>query len=95
MRNRTIAALLFLFAALSATAQNIGTISGTITDSANAVLPNATVTLTNQRTGDARAVSTNEVGSFVITPLPPATYDLRVEATGFRTYNQSGITLQI
>jgi hypothetical protein len=88
-------AALFLGASLALFAQNVGSISGLVTDQAGAVLPNANITLTNQATGVTRAVTTNAEGAFVITPLNPANYKLTVEATGFRLYNQENIVLNL
>ncbi|MEO5926951.1 MAG: carboxypeptidase-like regulatory domain-containing protein [Bryobacteraceae bacterium] len=84
-----------LFASSILHAQNTGTITGTVTDPAAAVLPNANVTVTNQATGVALSGSTNSEGSFVFTPLNAATYKLTVEAAGFRVYNQENIVLNV
>ncbi len=88
-------AALFICTAIALLAQNTGTISGTITDPAGAVMAGAKVTLTNQATGGLRETETNTEGSFVITPLNPATYKLTVEAPGFRVYNQENIVLNL
>ncbi len=93
-RLSTIAAL-FLCASIALHAQNTGSISGTVVDPATAVMPNANVTLTNQATGATRVVTTNNEGSFVITPLNPASYKLTIEAPGFRVYNQENIVLNL
>lgn len=72
-----------------------GLITGTVQDASGAVLPNAKVTLTNQAQGaaSAREVSTSGEGIFVITPVLPGTYNLRVEATGFKTYTQENLAV--
>jgi hypothetical protein len=88
-------ALLWLLTAGAAHAQVTGTITGLVTDPAGAVLPNATVTLTNQATGVARESTTNQQGVFVFTPLNPGTYRITVEAPGFRIYNQGNIVVQV
>ena len=95
MRQTLQVAVLLIMAALCGFAQNTGTITGTVTDQANAVLPNANVTVTNQNTGVAVAVTTNGEGAFVVTPLNPATYKVTVEAAGFRQYIQENIVLQL
>ena len=95
MRQTLHVVVLFFMAGLLANAQNTGTISGTVTDPANAALLNANVTLSNQATGETREVKTNTEGAFVFTPLNPGTYKVKVEAAGFRIYNQENIVLQL
>ena len=74
--------------------QSFGSISGVVQDTQGAVVPNAKVQLINEAQGAvARQVSTNSEGTFVFTPLPPATYSLTVEASGFKKYLKREITL--
>lgn len=69
-----------------ATAQNAtGSITGTVTDPNNALVPNAAVTATNRATGAARKITTKEEGSFVFENLLPGEYEVKVEASGFTT----------
>jgi hypothetical protein len=73
-----------LLASTPAAAQSItGTISGTVTDPTGAVVPGAAVTLVNQRTGDARKLSTNGDGRFVFSAVQPDTYTIKIEQQGF------------
>ena len=95
MRQTLQVAVLLMMTALFGWSQNVGAISGTVTDQANAVLPNANVTVSNQATGVTVAVKTNAEGAFVVTPLNPATYKISVEASGFRTYNQENVVLNL
>src|ERR1700712_4004563 len=78
-------------------AQNAGSITGTIRDSQGAVIPNAKVTLVNsqQGTGSARQVESGAEGNFVFTPVQAGSYSVTVEATSFKKYTQSGITLDV
>src|SRR5882672_255166 len=62
-----------------------GTIVGTVTDPAGAVIQNATVTVTNKNTGASRVIQTTESGAFSAPSLSPGTYELRVEMLGFAT----------
>src|SRR5229473_1495651 len=48
--------------------------------------PRALVTLLNELTGDLRSTETNETGAFVFAAVQPATYTVRVELSGFTTY---------
>ncbi len=62
-----------------------GIISGAVTDESGAVVPNATVTITNKTTGFVRTVTTNAEGLFSAPALPAGEYEVRAEITGFRT----------
>ncbi|MGH9590891.1 MAG: carboxypeptidase-like regulatory domain-containing protein, partial [Terracidiphilus sp.] len=57
-----IAALLAFSPA--ARAQDNATVTGSVTDSTGAVIPNATVTITNTATGQVRSVTSNGVGTY-------------------------------
>lgn len=70
-----------------------GTIEGTIIDAQGGVLPGVTVTVSNLDTGDRRSVITNENGLFRAPLLPLGTYRVVAELQGFRTYEQTGVTL--
>lgn len=86
---------LILFCRSPARAQQIyGTIEGRITDPSGAVIPEAQVTATNVRTGVKRQVNSLPDGRFVfLNLLAPATYNVIVQKTGFRTYVRRGISL--
>jgi hypothetical protein len=62
-----------------------GTILGTVTDESGAVIPNATLTITNKATGIARSAVTNTEGFFSAPALPSGQYELRTEVPGFKT----------
>ena len=72
-----------------------GEISGTVVDSSGLPVPGATITLTNQATNVVRVVQTNEVGLYVISAIPPGTYDLKAELAGFRTVERKGVVVQV
>ena len=59
------------------------TLSGTVVDERGAVIPGAQVTVTNPSTTLERQVVTNESGFFTVPLLPPATYTVSVQSTGF------------
>ncbi len=84
------------FAARPALAQVLyGSIVGTLTDETGAVVPKATVTVTNTATGLSRQATTDETGYYSIPNLQEGTYDLSVTASGFRPYTQKNIALPI
>src|SRR5438067_6750970 len=72
---------------------NVGAISGEVTDSTGAAVPNAAVSATNPQTGFKRGVATQENGFYVFAGLPEGTYNIRVEKDGFRNSEQSGVIL--
>jgi hypothetical protein len=72
-----------------------GEITGTITDSAGAVIAGATVTATNPATNTQRTTQTSNAGVYTLTALPPGGYTLRVEKEGFSSQVRSGIELQV
>ncbi len=85
-----------LLAASLAYAQNpYGRITGHITDSAGAHIPNATLTILNTQTNARAAATTNATGVFDVPNLNPGIYRLTVQLTGFKTYNRGPIELRI
>lgn len=71
-----------------------GTISGTVTDPTGAVIPNATVTVTQQGVnGASRAVETDSRGTYTVTHLAAGNYTLNISATGFQAYEAQNVTL--
>src|SRR4051794_16400661 len=70
-------------------------LSGTVTDSTGAVVPNAKVTAANVATNIERSTVTGSSGNYIVPLLPPGDYLVTVEASGFRKLVQRGISLQI
>ncbi len=85
----------FLFPAKQLSAQTVSSITGTITDSSGAVVPNATVTVTNVNTGVAKTATSNSAGSYEVTDLIPGSYTVKVEDPGFQTSLLSNITVDV
>jgi hypothetical protein len=78
--------LLVTLACMIALAQApTGIITGNLTDESGAVIPNASVTITNKATGVVRNSTTNAGGLFSAPALPAGDYEVRAEVTGFRT----------
>ena len=88
-------ALLLSAAAILAAQSITGTITGTVTDSTGAVVPGATVIVTNTETNLKTAVETDTTGSYTATLLPRGSYTLEGTATGFKRHRQEGLTLQV
>jgi hypothetical protein len=86
-RRSILAALIISIGVPTASAQSdFGSISGFVKDPSGAVVPNATVTVTNEGTREQRTASTNEGGYYVVTNLPPSVYTVSVEAPGFKKF---------
>src|SRR5712671_4716900 len=66
-----------------------GTITGTVTDSSGAVVPNAKVTAKDTNTGAERSTTTSSEGDYTIPELPAAPYQVTAAAQGFRKLTQS------
>lgn len=75
-------------------AQGLGRISGTVTDSTGAAVPQAKVTVTNVGTGVATVSTTDASGIYALPSLPPAQYKVTATAPGFATYTDSNAVLQ-
>src|SRR5579872_2816693 len=83
-----------LFCSLPLPGQNAnGTISGTVADATGAVVPNATITLTDEATTAKRETKSNSAGFFHFAAVPPASYTLNIQAAGFRPWEEQKITI--
>src|SRR3712207_3854131 len=89
-------ALFFLvFVCCALQAQNYrAKIAGLITDPTGAVVPNATVTLTNVNTGVRVVRTTSDSGLYLFDLVDPGSYSVSVEATGFSRFLQENVTVQ-
>src|ERR1700682_921953 len=89
--------LITLLLSLSATVLHAqvtsGTISGTVKDSSGASVSGAKVTVTSSEIGLTRVATSSDEGAFVFPNLPPGTYKISVEATGFNKSESTGIGL--
>lgn len=72
-----------------------GAISGIVTDPSGAVVPGATVTLTNKETGQERVTLTDLSGVYSIPNIPPGLYALAVKKEGFSASTLSGIPVRL
>lgn len=89
-------ALLALCLIRSAPAQILyGGLVGSVTDASSAVIPNAKVTITHVATGTSREALTNETGTFRFPTIAPGAYTVNVQASGFKTFNQTGVEVAV
>jgi hypothetical protein len=78
-------AVLFLIVSTNVSAQTVtGSMSGTVLDTSNQVVPGADVTIVHENTGEERRTVTNESGDFAFAGLVPGPYTLRVGLSGFK-----------
>jgi hypothetical protein len=87
------ALLLTLFVAVGARAQSTGSITGTVSDSSGAAIPDAAITVTNTGTSQSRTVQSNASGLFSFPELPIGSYTMQISKTGFATQKRSATEL--
>jgi Carboxypeptidase regulatory-like domain len=92
MQKPCLVFVLSLLASAAAFAQT-ATILGTVTDPTGATVPTATVTITNTATNAKRVLQTNSAGSYIAPELQIGPYSVRAEATGFKSYERTGLQL--
>jgi len=86
--------LLVVLCALAAMAQiQNGQLTGSVTDPSGAAVANAKITISNAATGLSLTATSNATGAYQVSELPPGTYKITVEAAGFKTYSNVGVTL--
>src|SRR5580700_3064608 len=98
MTDKTLTAILLLFASLCATANAqdpTGTLEGRITDPSSSLVTGADVNVTNPQTGLTRSVKSSGDGAFHFSNLPVGAYTLTVNAAGFAAFSASSIRLDI
>ena len=88
-------ALCLVWTAIPANAQTAGegSIEGTVVDTSGAVIPHATVTITNVATGVSTVQYSTTAGFFNIAPVLPGTYSLQVAVKGFETLKQENVVV--
>ncbi len=72
-----------------------GTLSGTVTDTSEAVIPNGHISIKNVATGITRDVTTDAGGFYTAPNLLPGTYQVTASAPGFATEVRTVITLTV
>ena len=102
MKSRVFAAVLalLLFAVTVPTlrAQGVGasgTIRGTVTDPTGAVVAGASVTATDIARGQQYTATADATGVYQFVSLPPSTYSVKAQTSGFQTETQTGLALNI
>ena len=86
-------ATLILFISAANAQNTTATLSGTVFDVSGAVVPKADVTLRNESSGILRRTVSNGDGYFTFAAVPPGTYTLRAEGTGFVAWEAKSVVL--
>src|SRR5258707_5490952 len=84
-------AVLALTLSAFAQVQN-GQFTGTVSDPTGAAIANAKVTVTNPATDLNLTTTTNSSGNYTVKEVPPGFYKITVEASGFKTVSNAGVT---
>src|SRR5260370_16982920 len=90
-----LAAILSLSLSCAYAVEVTARIKGTVTDPTGVVLPNITVTATNQDTGVVTTTRTSSTGDYIFQKRPIGTYSVSVAASGFKRFTATGIVLNI
>src|SRR5665213_2434940 len=72
-----------------------GTITGTVSDPAGAVVPNAPVKARHTETGTTYDAATSSTGNYTLSQLPAGTYSVTVAVPGFKTAVRQGLTVEV
>ena len=72
-----------------------GSVSGVVRDASGAVVPAASVTITNTATDVSTRTNTNNEGLYVFPYVQPGVYDLTASASGFETVKRPGVTVSV
>lgn len=88
-------ALTILFAATAYSQTFQAQITGVVQDATGAVVPGAKITATNLATGVTYSTESNAAGIYRLPALPPSQYRITANSTGFKSFEQGPITLQV
>lgn len=89
----SVLVLLALAPSVLAQATGSATLRGVVTDPNGAVITGASVTLINTRTNDRRETTTGADGGYVFSAVIPGVYSVKVEQSGFKTFEQQNVML--
>jgi hypothetical protein len=87
--------MLFVLACAGAFAQANSEVTGIVTDQTGALVPGASITLTDPATGIVKSTVSDGTGLYDIAGLNAANYNLKVVAKGFQSYEQKGVVVDI
>ena len=91
----SLLAVAFIFSAAAFAQSNTGSITGVVTDPAGAVVPNATVTVTNQGTNEKRTAQADGEGRYEVLSLPTGVYTVEAASSGFQATSLKDLRLAV
>ncbi len=86
---------LFLATSVWGQASYTAQVRGVVKDQSGAMVPQATITITNDATGIAVTAHSDDHGFYILTGLRPAVYTIRAEGAGFRATEEKNVVLQV
>jgi hypothetical protein len=95
MRSVLFAASLFVLAGAALAQSDRGTITGTVSDPAGALVPGAAIEAKNAQTGAQYQTISTATGNYTLAQLPAGPYQLSVTLPGFKTFLRQGITVNV
>src|SRR5713226_5204318 len=95
MRSLRLGVCSFAIALATFAQSDRGTITGTVSDPAGAVVAGAPIQARNVETGLVYESATSTTGNYTIAQLPASTYDVSVGVTGFKKYTRAGLAVQV
>jgi hypothetical protein len=95
MRSLSAAACLLAISFTAFAQSDRGTITGTVSDPAGAVIPNAAVEARNVETGALYPAAGSSTGNYTIAQLPAGNYSLTVSVMGFKKFVSTGIVVEV
>lgn len=93
--SKRVLVVVFLASALSAFAQSTGAIQGTVMDATSAPVPNASVTVTEENTGQVRTFTTDSAGLYSMPSMPVGTWRVEVKAKGMAPTAATHLVLSV
>ncbi|HTW81771.1 MAG TPA: carboxypeptidase-like regulatory domain-containing protein [Terracidiphilus sp.] len=93
LRTLMLFAFVFVVSAFAAAQGTSGSLTGLVSDPTGAAVAGATVTLVNLGTNFQQTETTNGIGVYLISPVEPGNYSLKIVAAGFAEYRQTGIVI--
>jgi hypothetical protein len=93
MRLLTLATCVFVFSGIAFGQAGTGTITGTVTDPAGALVANTPVEVRNTETNVPYPTLTTDTGAYTVLRLPPGPYSVTVSASGFKKLTRAGLTV--
>src|SRR5712691_8809950 len=91
MRKATLLLLVVSFAPMARAQFDQGQISGTIRDTSQSVVPNASIEVKSAGTGQPASATTDQNGAFLVVNLRVGYYDVTVQAAGFKLYTRTRV----